>query len=233
MRVHLRFHDRPESLIKYLPRPGAEVIGGTLPFAGKDRMARALRRLSGKAPENHLAHITLSLPEGYRADKDEWLAIIEFVLAEKNLPPKQAPWFAVRHLDANTDHVHVAIVLRTFSGRPLEPVTSKEQTNRLHEDLAARLGLPVPAYFRSSLGPRLDPPTPARRVNESPLHRALYDDLRHVFRRHQPRDPRRSAGADARAAWEVRSPAGAQPGGPRHLLVGQRHVPRAPRRQPR
>lgn len=233
MRVHLRFHNRPESLIKYLPRPGAEIIGGTLPFAGNDRTTWALRRLSAEAPGKRLAHITLSLPEGYRADKDEWLAIIKFVMAEKGLPPDQTPWFAVRHLDANTDHVHVAIALATFCERPLEPVTSKEQTDRLHEDLAARLCLPVPAYFRSSLGPRLDPPTPVRRVNQSPFHRALYEDLRHVFRRASAEGPRRAAGPDARAARAVHPQAGTQPGGPRHLSVAERQVWRAPRRQPR
>ena len=101
------------------------------------------------------------------------------------LDPEMTPWFAKRHTDANCDHVHTAIVLREFAGRPISFTGSSAKSEAAHRHLCAMLSLPAPAYFDPDALPRLEPITPGRRLTEA-LPAALHKDLQQAFLRRQP-----------------------------------------------
>lgn len=182
MRAHNTFHKTAGVLSDYDLRQGAEFIGGTIPKAKPVVLRDRLDRLADGAG---VMHMTLSLPEGLRASREIWHAIVMAQLDMTGLPALRAPWIAARHTDANCDHVHVAIGLRGFDGSSLHPKTGDIRTSRNHQTLARLLGLPVPDYFNPQV-PQLDPPVISRRLTTEPRKR-LSAVLGAIFTSDRPR----------------------------------------------
>ncbi|MFC3059991.1 hypothetical protein [Paenirhodobacter populi] len=111
MRAHSRSYPDASFLDAYDFRPGAELIGGTVPYDRPAELRRSFERLAG---DQGLLHITLSLPAGLRADRDLWTRTILTQLGQMDLPPYATPWITARHTDAHCDHIHVAVALRCF-----------------------------------------------------------------------------------------------------------------------
>ncbi|PTV93645.1 hypothetical protein C8J27_11310 [Rhodobacter aestuarii] len=182
MRAHNTYHKTAGVLPDYDLRDGAEFIGGTILRADPVSMRNRLDRLADGAG---VIHMTLSLPEGLRASRETWHAIVMAQLDLMGLPALRTPWVAARHTDANCDHVHVAIALRGFDGSRLRPETGDIRTSRNHQMLARRLGLPLPDYFNPQI-PRFDPPVITRRLTTAPKIR-LSEALRNIFTTERPR----------------------------------------------
>lgn len=181
MRRHNTFHRTAGVLSDYDLRPGAEFIGGTIPRAAPVIMRDQLDRLAGGSG---IIHMTLSLPEGFEASREAWLAIIIDQLEEMGIPPMRTAWLAARHRNTVCDHIHAAIVLRTFDGTTLRPKTGDRKTSRDHQTLARRLGLSIPEYFDPEI-PQLAPPVITRRLDNKAKKR-LDATLRRIFVEDRP-----------------------------------------------
>ncbi|MBY6141330.1 hypothetical protein KUV26_17975 [Leisingera daeponensis] len=182
MRAIVKHHRSAEVVEHYIFRDRAELIGGTIPSLPRTQLRRKLDRMSGG---HGILHMTLSLPKGLRGTVRQWLRIIMTALTGIGLPPYATPWISARHTNTECDHVHIAIISRSFTGRILRPRLSRLNSDRAHQNLAQHLGLVSPVYFDPSV-PRLVPPAPRRRLTSN-LHRQLISDLQAVFQRHQPR----------------------------------------------
>ena len=172
MRAHTKKHTDAKFIEDYIFRDGAQVIGGTLIIEGRHDLRQQFERLGHNGG---FLHMTLSLPKGLRADKDYWIRIVMTQLELMGLPPLKVVWVAARHVDANCDHIHIALALVTSLGEPLKPVLTRAQTDRNHQTMAKLLDLPVPEYFDPSF-PTLRPPAVLRKLKTrkaSCLHKAL------------------------------------------------------------
>ncbi|WP_295537078.1 hypothetical protein [uncultured Thioclava sp.] len=172
MRAHTKKHKDAKFIEAYIFRDGAQLIGSTVIIEGRHDLRQQFERLGRNGG---FLHITLSLPEGLRAEKDDWIRIVMTQLELMGLPPLKLPWVAARHVDANCDHIHIALAPTTFLGEPLKPVLTRAQTDRNHQTMAKLLDLPVPEYFDPGF-PTLRPPTPKRKLKSRKaicLHKAL------------------------------------------------------------
>lgn len=186
MRPHLERHNDPDRLKRYIDRLGDEAIGGTIPNFGNRDLFKRLRKLDiGPSDQPAYLHMTLSLPQGVSASKKIWRRIVATALKALGLDPLTTPWFSKRHTDGTCDHVHTAISLNDFAGRPLLFSISGDKSAAIHKYLCAMLGLPTPPYFDSDGAPRLKPITPVRRLTK-PSEKALHDDLQDAFLYGQP-----------------------------------------------
>ncbi|QUJ76958.1 hypothetical protein KDD17_02595 [Sulfitobacter albidus] len=186
MRPHLTWHGDPDKVNRYINKPDAEPIGGTIPnFGNRDLFQRFRGMILGDPRPEPILHMTLSLPKGAKATKMVWVKLIAAALKVLGLDPEMTPWFSKRHQDTDCDHVHTAITLRDFAGRPLSVSGSAAKAEKTHRHLCAMLGLPTPVYFDPEGAARLNPVTPKRRLAEAHL-KALHTDLREVFSKRQP-----------------------------------------------
>ncbi|MCX7560223.1 hypothetical protein OS190_11640 [Sulfitobacter sp. F26204] len=186
MRPYIQMHDDPDRLNRYINRAGAEPIGGTIPNRSNRDLFKRFRDLASEQSEGpQFLHMTLSLPVGVKAAKKIWKRTVATAMKMLELDPEMTPWFAKRHTDGNCDHVHTAIVLRDFAGRPLTFTGSSAKSEAAHKHLCSMLGLPAPAYFDPDALPRLEPITPGRRLSEA-IPAALHKDLQEAFLRRQP-----------------------------------------------
>ncbi|WP_282027141.1 relaxase/mobilization nuclease domain-containing protein, partial [Limimaricola cinnabarinus] len=117
MRAHNREVGDARQLTGYMYKSGAEPLGGSLYWRGRDDLTARLVRLGGGRP---FLHITLSLPEGTRASDSVALRMIATELSHRGVDPHAIPWAAVRHTDRTCDHVHVGLTQATFLGRPVD-----------------------------------------------------------------------------------------------------------------
>ncbi|WP_156102904.1 relaxase/mobilization nuclease domain-containing protein [Thioclava atlantica] len=163
MRAHTKRHRDAKFIEDYIFRDGADPIGGTLILENRHALRKQFERF-GDGGE--FLHITLSLPKGLLADRELWVQIILTQLELMQLPPHQIPWVAARHIDAECDHVHVAVILQTFLGDRVKATLSRRKTDRNHQEMAKMLGLPVPEYFDPSF-PTFSPPTPERNLTNA------------------------------------------------------------------
>jgi hypothetical protein len=169
-----------------MSRPDAEPIGGSIPYLNNVNLFRRFRTLkTDDAGKDHYLHMTLSLPAGIEASRKLWSKIVKSALKCLGINPEITPWFSKRHQDSNCDHVHTAIVLNDFTGRPIHVSASSRVSEDTHRHLCEMLGLPAPVYFDINARARLDPVTPKRRLS-SPSNEELYNDLRTVFHETQP-----------------------------------------------
>lgn len=182
MRAHSKTHPDPSFVEEYVFRDGSEPIGGTLIIEGRHHLRQQFDRFQ---KHRRFLHITLSLPEGMRANDTLWRQIIVTQLELMKLPPFAIPWAASRHTDTNCDHVHIAVALVTFLGLPVAADLSETTTDRNHRKIARMLGLPVPEYFDPAY-PVLRPVTPQRRL-KSKVAKALHSGLTRVFEQNAPR----------------------------------------------
>ncbi|WP_282027063.1 relaxase/mobilization nuclease domain-containing protein, partial [Limimaricola cinnabarinus] len=117
MRAHNREVGDARQLTGYMYKSGAEPLGGSLYWRGRDDLSERLVRLGGDRP---FLHITLSLPEGTRASDSVALRMIATELSHRGVDPHAIPWAAVRHTDRGCDHFHVAVTQVTCLGRPVD-----------------------------------------------------------------------------------------------------------------
>ena len=186
MRPHLTWHGDPNRLNRYVNRPDAEALGGTIPyFSDRDLFQRFRTCIEDDPRPEPIMHMTLSLPKGIRAIRKIWLKIIKAAMTIIGLDPEATLWFSKRHRDTDCDHVHTAVVLRDFAGRPLHVSGSDAKAEEVHRHLCEMLGLPQPQYFNESGSPRLDPITPKRRLVGAKTM-LLHAELQKVFRNQQP-----------------------------------------------
>lgn len=186
MRPHLTWHGDPKRLNGYVNRPDAEALGGTIPnFSDRDLFQRFRACIKEDPRPEPIMHMTLSLPKGIRATRQVWLKIIKAAMKIIGLDPEMTPWFSKRHQDTDCDHVHTAVVLRDFAGRPLHVSGSDAKAEEVHRYLCEMLGLPPPQYFSESASPRLDPITPQRRLADA-NNMLLHADLQKAFFSQQP-----------------------------------------------
>lgn len=181
VRPHCKLHDDARFIKDYDMARGAELIGGTVPVLDPAIVLKVMDHLRG---DQKMLHLTLSLPHGLQASREQWLGILGFAMKRLRLPPMGTPWVAVRHVDANCDHLHAGIALRDFMGQPLRFAGQRKTTDAITQDLSRRLGLPVPQFFDPA-APRLLPITPERNLKPE-AHRRLHDALRDCFTRCQP-----------------------------------------------
>lgn len=186
MRPYIQMHDDPDRLNRYINRAGAEPIGGTIPNRSNRDLFKRFRDLASEQSEGpQFLHMTLSLPKGVKAARKIWKRAVATAMKMLGLDPEMTPWFAKRHTDGNCDHVHTAIVLRDFAGRPFTFAGSSAKSEAAHKHLCSMLGLPQPAYFDPDALPRLEPITPGRRLSEA-IPAALHKDLQQAFLQRQP-----------------------------------------------
>ncbi|WP_146180810.1 relaxase/mobilization nuclease domain-containing protein [Thalassorhabdomicrobium marinisediminis] len=186
MRPYIQIHNDPDRLNRYINKDGAEPIGGTIPNRSNRDLFKRFRVLAAAQPdEPQFLHMTLSLPVGIKAAKKIWKRTVATAMKMLGLDPEMTPWFAKRHTDGACDHVHTAIVLRDFAGRPITFTGSSAKSEAAHKHLCSMLGLPPPAYFDPDALPRLEPITPGRRLTEA-IPAALHKDLQQVLLRRQP-----------------------------------------------
>lgn len=186
MRPHAKRYSDPAIFLIYMLRPESELLGGTVVIRNRKDAIRRFKELGIEDDDaKFYLHLTLSLPEGLFADQPLWLEISATTLRQFGLDAEAVPWVAVRHTDSGCDHIHIGICLVDFVGRLQKVVTTKLQCERAHTYLCAMLGLPAPAYFDDTALPRLEPITPARRLN-SVHKKSLSKDLRDVFTHRQP-----------------------------------------------
>ncbi|WP_274962817.1 MULTISPECIES: relaxase/mobilization nuclease domain-containing protein [Thioclava] len=181
MRAITKRHSDASFVEHYVLRDGAEPIGGTLVIFGRHD---AREQLSQLVDRHGYLHITLSLPQGMRAEDALWLQIVITLLELMDFRPMQVPWIAVRHTDATCDHIHIALALTTFAGKTLKPNLSRRVTDHRHQELAKLLGLPAPEYFDPKF-PTLRPPTPIRNL-KSKAAQITYRALTRVFGANPP-----------------------------------------------
>lgn len=186
MRPYLEWHGDLDVVFNYIMRPGSEPLGGTIPNLGNRGLKKRLSNLSSSIPApKPFLHMTLSLPEGYRATRKVWLRLVKAALRSLGIDPKGMPWFAARHSDSTCDHIHCVTALQDFSGRNIVVSGNREKSEDIHRELCRMTGLPQPTYFDPNARPRLLPITPARNLtNEN--KKQLHADLQHVFLNHQP-----------------------------------------------
>lgn len=186
MRPYIQIHSDPDRLNRYINRDGAEPIGGTIPNSSNRNLFERFRNLAAvQSDDSQFLHMTLSLPAGVKAAKKTWKRTVATAMKMLGVDPEMTPWFAKRHTDANCDHVHTAIVLRDFAGRPITFTGSSAKSEAAHKHLCSMIGLPPPAYFDLDALPRLEPITPARRLTNTTAA-ALHKDLQQAFLREQP-----------------------------------------------
>ncbi|MEX1663638.1 hypothetical protein AB4874_18795 [Thioclava sp. 15-R06ZXC-3] len=182
-RPFLKFHADATAARDYVFRRGAKLVGGTLPFLTPGQVCDDLDLLRRG---RQILHMTLSLPEGLRADDARWIKIVELTLEELGVIPDRTAWIAGRHEDSNCDHVHVAVSLSDFSGHNLVVQKKRHVLDRIHQKINRMIGLEVPAYFSPQVL-TLDPITPKRNLT-SPDTRNLHAALQQIFLRVQPGD---------------------------------------------
>ena len=203
-RPFLKFHNDAAAARDYVFRRGAKLVGGTLPFLTPEQVCDDLDLLRRG---RQILHMTLSLPEGLRADDARWIKIVELTLEELGVIPDRTAWIAGRHEDANCDHVHVAVSLSDFSGHNLVVHKKRHVLDRIHQKINRMIGLEVPAYFSPQVL-TLDPITPKRNLT-SPDTRNLHAALQQIFLRVQPGDieilAAHMAGPEFRFRHEVRT----------------------------
>ncbi|WP_146681653.1 relaxase/mobilization nuclease domain-containing protein [Thioclava sp. F28-4] len=181
MRAITKRHSDASFVEHYVLRDGSEPIGGTLVIFGRHD---ARKQLSQLVDRHGYLHITLSLPQGMRAEDALWLQIVITLLELMDFRPMQVPWIAVRHTDATCDHIHIALALTTLAGKTLKPNLSRRATDHRHQELAKLLGLPAPEYFDPKF-PTLRPPTPIRNL-KSKAAQITYRALTRVFGANPP-----------------------------------------------
>ncbi len=87
----------------------AEPICGTLAGDTLDELCAeigAVRRLRPEA-SRPVWHCSLSLPPGERMTPEDWRHLTALFLARMDIDPDAMQWIAVRHHDAEHDHVHI------------------------------------------------------------------------------------------------------------------------------
>lgn len=185
MRPYVVFHADAADVLRYLHKPDAQPVGGTVPNLGyKDLVKRFIAFGNDAMPEPYI-HLTLSLPKGITATKKLWMRIVKTVLNAFGLDPDATPWFAARDTDRDCDHIHVAISLRDFTGRIWAVSLDRIKSDNIHQHLCAMLGLPVPDYFNPDAARCLAPVTPARNLKDK-QRCTLFRDLMAVFCHAQP-----------------------------------------------
>ncbi|MBQ2260152.1 MAG: hypothetical protein II336_02150 [Loktanella sp.] len=185
MRPHARFYSKPAIIIKYLNKPDAFPIGGTVPFFSYSDLVKRFKAFGTTAADKCFMHVTISLPKGMAATGRLWRRIVKTILAEYGFNPDATPWFAARHTDGSCDHIHVVISLRDFVGRRQTIWLDRRKTDQIHQHLCTMLGLPVPDYFDPKAAPCLKPTTPARNLKHTDQHQ-LFQDLQTIFLHKQP-----------------------------------------------
>jgi hypothetical protein len=155
------------------------IIGGTLPAARGDDLARYLVKMTPRialgtdARPLQTVHVTFSLPKGKWLSDEQWRELVTIGLAKLGIPILEVPWQMVRHPDKPCDHVHILVVLRTFSGRQIELSGMKTRCEAADIATCAYLGIDPPIYFDPGLGPSLRMPAPARRLAAGPRARMM------------------------------------------------------------
>jgi len=183
-RPHLTFGADIPTIVDYLHRlmpDGSRppIIGGTLPADRGDELVRYLVKMTPRialgadARQLQVIHVTLSLPKGIWLDDGEWEELATIGLRRLGIPILEVPWQMVRHTDKSCDHVHMLVMLRTFSGRQIELFGMKARCEAADIATCAYLGIDPPDYFDPGLGPSLRIPAPARRLAAGPRARMM------------------------------------------------------------
>lgn len=188
MRPYLEWHSDPDIVHRYILKPGAEPLGGTIVYLGPRDFRARLDAIAATASRlKPFIHMTISLPEGFLATRKVWLSIAAAAIKMLGLNPDRTPWFAARHSDQNCDHIHCVVSQQDFRGRDIPVSGNQEKSEAIHKHLCRLIGLPEPRYFSPDDGPRLAPVTPVRKlIGEQ--KKQLHSDLQHVFLSHQPED---------------------------------------------
>lgn len=94
-----------------LGKDGAEVIGGTVAGQSPPEYAAEFGILRRLRPDvaKPVWHASLSLPPGERMERDDWNMLCNAFLIRMDFDPAGTQWVAVRHRDAEHDHVHIIV----------------------------------------------------------------------------------------------------------------------------
>lgn len=185
MRPHVRFYSDPAIVTRYLNKPDALPIGGTVPMFSYTDLLKRFAAFRTTAADKCFMHVTMSLPKGLAATGRLWWQVVKTILTKYGLDPDATPWFAARHTDGSCDHIHIISSLRDFVGQRRTIWLDQKKSDHVHQYLCMMLGLPAPAYFDPEAAPRLAPVTPARNLTHK-IHKQLFTDLKAVFRHDQP-----------------------------------------------
>ena len=182
--VYVTAYNNPSDPLRYPKRAGMKIISCTFRAKTLTQARKFFERLS---PTATYLHLTLSLPEGLRADDDLARRIMATELQLRGLPPDAVPWIMVRHTDTNCDHYHVVVQLRLITGMRLQARISEAVSRNNDRILRDLLCFPSQSHFDPDAMPILAPNVPKRRLN-TPDKLRLHKDLQRVFLEDQPLD---------------------------------------------
>ena len=186
MKPFVTRHNNPAEPLKYALSEEREVILATMPWIDLKTACVDFNSVLRLAPKkrNRIAHVTLSLPRGYRLNTKDWRRVVRHVLNKLGLDVDRHPILAARHHGTDCDHVHVVASRVSWLGDTTTLLLDETTSARIHVDLTARLGLPEPEYPILTPAPRLKSRLPARQ--KSPEVRELHHAVASVLSQYRP-----------------------------------------------